>query len=110
MRREEDEFTFFTRPGAYLLRIEAPGYVIVTYNLKHFPITALSGYGVEAQHPDEFVSNLIGFDAETVYAAAKAQRARLKNPPKSAEDFLVTLEKQSLAQTVAHLRKALELI
>jgi hypothetical protein len=33
LRREEDEFTFFTRPGAYLFRIEAPGYLIVTYNL-----------------------------------------------------------------------------
>lgn len=34
LRREEDEFTFFTRPGAYLLRIEAPGYFIVTYTLR----------------------------------------------------------------------------
>ena len=56
------------------------------------------------------VANLIGLDAEVVYAAVKEQRARLKNPPKSAEDFLVTLEKQSLAQTVAHLRKAVDLI
>src|SRR5262245_34677400 len=84
--------------------------VIVTYNLKHFPIAVLGGYGIEAQHPDEFVSNLIGLDAESVYTAVKEQRARLKNPPKSAEDFLATLEKQSLAQTVAHLRKAIELI
>jgi predicted nucleic acid-binding protein len=84
--------------------------VIVTYNLKDFPDAVLRGYGIEAQHPDEFVSNLIGLNAEAVYTAVKEQRARLKNPPKSAEDFLVTLEKQSLAQTVAHLRKALELI
>src|SRR5262245_5762312 len=84
--------------------------VIVTYNLKHFPGAVLGGYGIEAQHPDEFVSNLIGLDAESVYTAVKEQRARLKNPPKSAEDFLATLEKQSLAQTVAHLRKAIELI
>jgi predicted nucleic acid-binding protein len=84
--------------------------VIVTYNLKHFPDAVLSGYAIKAQHPDEFVSNLISLDAEVVYTAAKEQRARLKNPPKSAEDFLVTLEKQSLAQTAAHLRKALELI
>lgn len=84
--------------------------VIVTYNLKHFPDSVLSGYGIAAQHPDEFVSNLIGLDAEGVYTAVKEQRARLKNPPKSAEEFLETLEKQSLAQTVAHLRKALDLI
>jgi predicted nucleic acid-binding protein len=84
--------------------------VIVTYNLKDFPEAVLSGYGIEAQHPDEFVSDLIDLNAEAVYTAVKEQRGRLKNPPKSAEDFLVTLEKQSLAQTVAHLRKALELI
>jgi predicted nucleic acid-binding protein len=84
--------------------------VIVTYNLKHFPDAVLSGYGIEAQHPDEFVSNLTGLDAEAVYTAVKNQRARLKNPPKSAEEFLETLEKQSLAQTVANLRRALDLI
>jgi predicted nucleic acid-binding protein len=84
--------------------------VIVTYNLKHFPDAVLSGYGIQAQHPDEFVSNLIGLDAEAVYTAVKEQRARLKNPPKSAEDFLETLEKQSLAQTAALLRKAVDLI
>lgn len=84
--------------------------VIVTYNLKHFPDAILSGYGIKARHPDEFVSNLIDLDAEAVYTAVKEQRARLKNPPKSAEDFLRTLEKHSLVQTVAHLSKALELI
>jgi hypothetical protein len=45
-----------------------------------------------------------------VYTAVKEQRARLKKPPLSAEDFLATLEKQSLAQTVAHLRMAVDLI
>lgn len=84
--------------------------MIVTYNLKHFPDAILSGYGIEAQHPDEFVSTLISLNAEVVYTAVKEQRARLKRPSKSVEDFLVTLENQSLAQTVAHLRKALELI
>jgi predicted nucleic acid-binding protein len=84
--------------------------VIVTYNLKDFPDAVLSGYGITAQHPDNFVANLFNLSAETVYTAVKEQRARLKNPPKTAEEFLATLEKQSLAQTVALLRKALELI
>jgi hypothetical protein len=29
--------------------------VIVTYNLKDFPATILEQYGIEAQHPDEFL-------------------------------------------------------
>ena len=84
--------------------------VIVTYNLRHFPEDVLGGYGIAAQHPDEFVSDLIGRDAGSVYASVKRQRARLKNPPKSAEEFLTTLENQSLAQTVAQLRKVIDLI
>lgn len=84
--------------------------VIVTYNLKDFPAEILSNYGTQAQHPDDFVSNLISHDTEAVYTAVKEQRARLKNPPRSVEDFLAALEKQSLAQTVSHLRKASELI
>jgi predicted nucleic acid-binding protein len=84
--------------------------VIVTYNLRHFPEAVLSRYGIEAQHPDEFVSDLLGLDAEAVYASVKRQRARLKSPPRSAEELLTTLEKQSLAQTVARLRGAIELI
>jgi PIN domain len=32
--------------------------VIVTFNLSDFPATALSQYGVEAQHPDVFFSSL----------------------------------------------------
>jgi hypothetical protein len=84
--------------------------VIVTFNLKDFPDDTLRGHGIEAQHPDEFVSNLIGQDAAAVYTAVKEQRARLKSPPKSAEELLATLENLSLAQTVAHLRRAIELI
>ena len=32
--------------------------VIVTFNLKDFPIRSLEPFGIEAQHPDEFVENL----------------------------------------------------
>jgi len=33
--------------------------VIVTCNLKDFPAGALKSYGIEAQHPDEFLLNLL---------------------------------------------------
>src|SRR5438046_1599800 len=35
--------------------IKAGTSVIVTYNLKDFPADALESYGVEAQHPDDFL-------------------------------------------------------
>jgi DNA-directed RNA polymerase subunit alpha len=36
--------------------------VIVTYNLKHFPEETLAPYGIQTQHPDEFVSSLFDLD------------------------------------------------
>jgi hypothetical protein len=84
--------------------------VIVTYNLRDFPDAALRPYGIEAQHPDEFVTHLIDLDADAIYAAVKAQREKLRNPPKSAEELIATLEHQSLAQTTTRLRQVIDLI
>lgn len=52
--------------------------VIVTYNLKDFPAEALMPYGVEAQHPDEFVGHLFDLAPGTVCAAVRDQRSALK--------------------------------
>ena len=54
--------------------------VIVTFNQRDFPADVLASYGVESQHPDEFVENLFDLDAAAVVAAAQRQRAQLKNP------------------------------
>ena len=78
--------------------------VIVTYNLKDFPATILEQYGIEAQHPDEFITHLIDLAPPVVCEAAKRQRISLKNPPQGVEDLLSAYERQSLAQTVAELR------
>lgn len=78
--------------------------VIVTYNLKDFPATILEQYGIEAQHPDEFITHLIDLAPPIVCEAAKRQRVSLKNPPQSVEDLFSAYERQSLAQTVAELR------
>ena len=78
--------------------------VIVTYNLKDFPATIFEQYGIEAQHPDEFITHMIDLAPPVVCEAAKRQRMSLKNPPQSVEDLLSAYERQSLAQTVAELR------
>ena len=44
--------------------------VIVTFNEKGFPASALAPYGVEAQHPDLFIDNLFDLDQAAVVAAA----------------------------------------
>ncbi len=84
--------------------------VIVTFNLKHFPEDILATYGIEAQHPDEFVKHLLDRAVAVVCAAAKRQRQNLKNPPKTVEEYLAAMERQGLAQSVAGLRRFAELI
>lgn len=84
--------------------------VIVTYNLKDFPEESLSSYKIEAQHPDEFIAHLCDLAPATVYTAAKIIRARLKNPPKSVDEYLEILQKQGLSKTVDFLNDGKELI
>lgn len=90
--------------------IRAGADLIVTFNLKDFPSDSLAHYGIEAQHPDEFLKNQLDLAANIVCAAAKRHRASLRKPPKNAEEYLTTLEAQGLAQTVSGLRKFAELI
>jgi hypothetical protein len=84
--------------------IRAGASVLVTANLKDFPADVLSAHGIEAMHPDDFVVSLLDLDADAVCAAVRAQRESLRNPPKTAEELLVTLETQGLTQAVARLR------
>lgn len=78
--------------------------VIVTFNLKDFPAAALAPYDVEAQHPDEFIAHLYDLNPALVLEAVRRCRASLKNPPKSAGEYLDTLLRQGLPETVALLR------
>lgn len=84
--------------------------LIVTYNLKDFPDEVLAKYGIEAQHPDEFVTHLLDLAPHVVCAAVKRQRQNLKNPPKTVDELLEAFEQQSLPQTVGALRAFSELL
>lgn len=74
--------------------------VIVTFNLKDFPDELLAPFGIEAQHPDEFVENLFHLDPSAVVAAAQRQRQQLKNPVMDIESFLNLLQRQGLSRSV----------
>ncbi len=71
--------------------IEAGASVIVTYNLSDFPDSVLRGYGIQALHPDVFLSALFDQEAALFLRGVQAHRASLKNPPKTAQDYLTTL-------------------
>ena len=83
---------------------------IVTFNLRDFPEDALKPYGIEAQHPDEFLTYQLDLAPNVVCTAAKRHRGSLKNPPMNVEEYLASLERQGLAQTVSSLREYAELI
>lgn len=84
--------------------------VIVTYNLKDFPSEALVSHGIEAQHPDEFVSHLHDLAPAAVCAAVRAQREALKHPPRSVRELLDTFLSFGLAGIVARLESMQELL
>ena len=79
--------------------------VIVSKNLKDFPADALNQYGIEAQHPDVFISHLFDLSESLVCQAAHHHRASLKNPKKTVGEYLDSLEAHGLASTVASLRE-----
>jgi len=85
--------------------IHAQAEYIVTFNLRDFPKTALLPYGITAVSPDAFALRLIHDEPHHVLVAVKKHRLSLKNPPKTVDEYLATLEQQGLLKTVAFLRK-----
>ncbi|ARR52543.1 PIN domain-containing protein [Rhizorhabdus wittichii DC-6] len=77
--------------------------VIVTQNLKHFPASSLASYGIEAQHPDEFLTSHLHLAPGVFCSAVAKVRARLTAPPYTVEEYLAILTRQSLVGTVAEL-------
>lgn len=85
--------------------IRAGADAIITYNLADFPSATLVRYGIEAQHPDDFVVCQLDLDLAKVLSALRAQRASLTKQPLSLDAFLAKLEQQRLTQTVSRLRR-----
>ena len=79
--------------------------VIVTRNLADFPNAALAEFGIEAQHPDEFVLSLIETFPALVLEAARTHRASLGNPSKTPDEYLAELHTQELCRSAAALRE-----
>jgi hypothetical protein len=79
--------------------------VIITCNLADFPSNALRPYDIEAQHPDEFILHLLDLAPGLVIEAAQNHRLSLKNPPKSVDEYLNSLEAQGLTKTARSLRE-----
>jgi len=87
--------------------IHAGAQVIVTFNLKDFPTTALEPHGIEAKHPDDFVIDVIDLAPGLVAKVVSDQAKSLKSPPRTVPELLDTFAAQGLPQSVAKLRDLL---
>lgn len=84
--------------------------VIVTFNLKDFPKETMARFDIEALHPDEFLSSLFDLTPEIFCSVVKIQRVSLRNPCKTPEELLNSLDNQGLSQTVSRLRPRMNLL
>jgi predicted nucleic acid-binding protein len=77
---------------------------IVTANVKDFPATALVAHDIIAVTPDDFLTRLLADKPDAVLDALRTDRASLKHPPISADDYLAALKRVGLTETVAILK------
>lgn len=77
--------------------------IVVTANLRDFPIEALARWGVEAQHPDSFLTRQFHLSRPAFLQAVRTVRLRLRNPPRSVEEYLDTLRTHGLLATVGEI-------
>ena len=82
----------------------------MTQNLKDFPDSALEPYGIDVQHPDEFLCNHLNLAQGLFCGAVRKVRGRLQNPPYSIEQYLEILTRNGLVGTAAELRPFAELL
>ena len=87
--------------------IQAGAQSIVTQNLKDFPNDKLRPYGIEAIPPDEFVLDLLDLAPGIVLRVLHEQQSSLKNPPRTLEQLLDTLENNGLIRSMAEARELL---
>lgn len=90
--------------------IRAGAQLIVTFNLRDFPATELAPYGIEATHPDTFITQQFDLHEALVVSAARSHRRALRNPSRSPAEYLDTLAAQGLVVTAERLRQFAELL
>jgi predicted nucleic acid-binding protein len=78
---------------------------IITINLKDFPKAALANHNIIAQHPDDFIADLIDRKPLIVLEAVQTIRNRLQKPPVDFNQYMEILLKQGLPVTVSLLRQ-----
>lgn len=83
---------------------------IVTANLKDFPAEALDKYGVEVQHPDDFIMNQLELRPFDALEVVKQVRLRRRKPPCSVLEMIDMIERNGLPQAAQYLHTKVGLL
>ncbi len=62
--------------------------VLVTWNVRHFPVSACRSLGVRVFTPDEFLAGLVAADSAAVVEALERQSGRYDAPAMSVDEIL----------------------
>lgn len=84
--------------------------VIVTYNLADFPAATVEHYGIEVQHPDDFLNHQRTLNEALFLQVIKTIRERLTKPKYDAETYVANLRKNQLQVIAGELDKVRGLI
>jgi hypothetical protein len=83
---------------------------IVTFNLKDFPAKIIDKFGVDVQHPDDFLMNQLQLRQFDALEVMRKVRGRYRNPQLSAKEFIELVSRNGLAQTAQYLQTHMGLI
>ena len=81
--------------------------VIVTNNLKDFPLDYLQSFGVDVKSADDFLTDIIDLNAEIAIKAFRALVLNRKNPPLDEYEILDRLRNAGLKDTANYMHALL---
>lgn len=85
--------------------IAAQASVIVTDNLRDFPMRNISPHEIEALSADDFIANTIELVPTETIPVLKRMRLRMKRPAFEAKDFADYAKQQGLVQVAKIMKK-----
>ena len=78
--------------------------VIVTENLRHFPVSLLRPLNIEIRSADVSIADTVALAPGRAVAAVRTMRSRFDKPALTADDLLTRMESRGLTETVDVLR------
>jgi hypothetical protein len=86
--------------------IEAGAEIVLTYNLRDFPVSVMTALGISALHPDEFLCQQMREEPALVMEVIEKMRMKRKRPEISQGQLLSKLARLSIPDFVRMLREA----